>query len=238
MKDFTYKDIVSVSELFELSDFRIKRALGYREVQEISKLALNKTIRSEAEAVKHLKKYFQDDSIAESPEPECLCGPANGLRWEQPVVTWAYNAYNQDIPNTVRLIRENWKAIQAVCGIRFGEGRYRDEVNIVISNEVLDGRGGTLGVAYQPSSGDRMSACGPMCGNVIIDKSEMWTPEFLKTVLLHEQLHALGLSHSSNRNSIMYSRYAGPRELDPETINELLQRYPLKSSQNVEIYLG
>ena len=225
MKDFEYKDIPSVEELFtNLSEIRIRRALAYREAQEIAKLALNRTIWYERDAVKAVTKYFRASDPA-TPPPECVCPPANGLRWQEQPVSWSYAAYQQDLPQTAQLIRANWREIEAVCSFRSKE---TSEANcqICISNGTLDGRGGTLGVAYQPVSGDRMAACGPMCGNIVIDKDEIWTAEYLKTVLLHEQLHAIGLPHSSTQNSIMYSRYLGPRGLDTETIAELKKRYP------------
>lgn len=225
MKDFSYKDIDSVEQVFTtLSEERIRRLLTYREAPDIAKIALNRTIRYEGEAVKELVKYFH--APEEMPaEPQCNCPPANGLRWQTSPVTWAYSAYQQDLPTTARMIRDNWKEIQAVCSIQVQETAQAD-CNICITNESLDGRGGTLGVAYQPATGDRMAACGEMCGNIIIDKDEIWTQDYLKTVLLHEMLHAIGLPHSSNRDSIMYARYLGPRGLDPETIEELKKRYP------------
>lgn len=225
MKDFEYKDIESVETLFTtLSEIRIRRALTYREASEIAKLALNRTIRYERDAVKEVTKYFHSQDPA-TPPAQCNCEPANGLRWQELPVTWSYSSFQQDLPNTASLIRQNWKEIEAVCSFRAKETA-QAACQICISNDTLDGRGGTLGVAYQPVSGDRMAACGPMCGNIIIDKDEIWTTDYLKTVLLHEQLHAIGLPHSRNQNSVMYSRYLGPRGLDAETIAELQRRYP------------
>jgi len=227
VKDFTYKDIESVKDLFtNYSERRIRLMLTWREPREIARLALNKTIYRETEAIAELKEYFQNEGIPESDPPECNCPPANGLRWQTTPVTWAYNPYRQDLPSSARLIRENWAEIEAVCGFRAQETG-ESTANIVITNQPLDGRGGTLGQAYQPASGDRMSACGPMCGNIMIDTAEIWTEDFFQTVMLHEQLHAIGLPHSRDRRSIMYPSYQGPRKLHDVDVAELLRRYPL-----------
>lgn len=223
-KDFSYKDIESVESLFQLPNIRIQRALTFREASEIAKIALHRTIRFEPDAVKEVKKYFTAPEVVPTP-PECICPPANGLRWQTTPVTWAYNPYNQDLSSTAGMIRSNWAEIEAVCSFRQRETAFSD-ANIVITNEYIDGRTGTLGLAYQPASGDRMAACGPMCGNIIIDKDEIWTPEYLRTVMLHEMLHAIGLPHSTEPASIMYARYTGPKHLTTDTISELQRRYP------------
>ena len=227
MKDFKYKDIESVEKLFQcFTPSRIRKTLGYRESLEIARIALNKSFRRESDAVKALFNYFNSDDLPPEP-PMCDCKPANGLRWQHSPVTWAYSGYQQDIPNTAHLIRANWKILQAVCSLQVQETNYAN-CNICITNGSLDGKGGTLGVAYQPASGQRMSACGEMCGNIIIDKDEVWTPEYLQTVLLHEMIHAVGISHAPIRGSVMYPSYLGVNlELDPWTIEQLQQRHPL-----------
>lgn len=225
MKDFSYKDIDSVESIFTtLSEIRLRRLLTYREASEIAKVALGRTIRYERDAVKAVVQYFNAPEL-EPAEPQCNCPPANGLRWQNMPVTWAYSAYQQDLRTTAQMIREIFREIEAVCSLKTQETADA-HCNICITNGRLDGRGGTLGVAYQPARGERMSACGPMCGNIIIDKDEIWTPEYLKTVLMHEILHAVGLPHSNSRDSIMFPRYQGPQGLDPETIAELQRRYP------------
>ena len=227
MKDFQYGDIESVQDLFvNYTERRIRYMLRYREPREIARLALNKTFRWESEAITALKEYFEDEEVAAPTPPTCDCPPANGLRWDTMPVRWAYNPHRQDLPNSVHLIRENWKAIEEVCGFKAFETAEAN-ANIVITNEPLDGRGGTLGQAYQPSSGQRMAACGPMCGNIIIDSGEIWTRDFYQTVMLHEQLHAIGLPHSKDRESVMYPSYDGPKTLSSGDIAELLRRYPL-----------
>lgn len=230
MKDFQYKDIQSVQKLFQcLPLARIKRTLGYREMLEVGRLALNQSFRTREQALRNVFNYFNSETPP-PPAPECNCPAASGTRWHNFPVTWSYSAYEQDIPNTADLIRENWKTIQAVCSLTVEETNDAT-CNICINNDQLDGRGGTLGIAYIPASGDRMAACGRTCGNIVIDKDEIWTVGFLQTVLLHEMLHAVGIPHAPSRSSIMYPRYLGVRlELDTWTVQQLQSRYPLEAA--------
>nr|XP_055034286.1 matrix metalloproteinase-17b isoform X1 [Misgurnus anguillicaudatus] len=74
----------------------------------------------------------------------------------------------------------------------------------------FDGAGGSVGHAFFPSDPDR-------AGGVHLDAEEKWTfrqpvteGTDLFTVLVHELGHALGLTHSSARRSVMRPYYQGP----------------------------
>lgn len=227
-KDFEFEDLTSVETLFLLPEDYISRALRYPQAQRIARIALSQSYRYEKDAVRAVKAYFETQDIEPTPPPTCICPPANGTRWHNFPVTWAYNSTNQRIP-TAHLIRENWAIIEAVCGLTTLETGEAN-CNICITNGPIDGRGGTLGLAYVPVSGDRMASCGPMCGNILIDSAEFFTEGYLQTVLLHEMLHALGIPHINDRSSIMFPSYQGVRGLGELDILELQKRYP-----NVEL---
>lgn len=226
MKDFQFEDLESVEHLFQLPEIYIRRALTWPQAQQIARLALGVNIRYEADAVKAVKEYFETEEIPPTEPPTCNCPPANGTRWHELPVTWSYDSRNQVIP-TAHLIRQCVAEIEAVCGIKFREGN-GSNCNICITNEAIDGQGGTVGITYVPASGDRMSACGPMCGNIVIDHAERFTSAYLKTVMMHELLHAVGIPHNiTDRSSIMFPQYLGPRGLGDWDIAELLRRYPM-----------
>ncbi|XP_076878095.1 matrix metalloproteinase-17b [Brachyhypopomus gauderio] len=74
----------------------------------------------------------------------------------------------------------------------------------------FDGAGGAVGHAFFPSDPDR-------AGEIHLDADEEWAfrqpaseGTDLFTVLVHELGHALGLSHSSARRSVMRPYYQGP----------------------------
>jgi hypothetical protein len=228
MRDIAYKDIKSVANLFQnYSVERISRMLNFPEARELARELLNKHYRFETEAVQALKEYYQGDT----PDPEmpvCDCPLANGLRWQSSPVTWSYNAFKQPVAGSARIIRGVVRDIESVCGIQF-EQNSEANANIVIRNGKIDGPGSTLGQAYQPASGDRMSACGQMCGDILIDEDEFWSEEMFRTIFMHEMLHAVGLRHNNDPRSIMFPRYLGPRSLHELDIKELLKRYPLET---------
>lgn len=219
----TYKDVPDVEQLFKLLEpLRIRRMFWRSESLELAEQVLGRIFRTEKQAIDALHAHFN----SADKERECNCPPANGRRWMVSPVKWYYDSADQQF-DYLSIIRAEIARVQNVCGIVFEQVNSIEDAHIGISNEFLDGRGGTLGIAYQPVSGDDMAACGPMCGNIIIDTAERWTTSFFRTVFLHELLHAVGMPHNTDRRSIMYSRYQGPRTLHQIDIDQLIRRYPL-----------
>uniref|UniRef100_A0A3Q3KXK3 Matrix metallopeptidase 17b n=1 Tax=Mastacembelus armatus TaxID=205130 RepID=A0A3Q3KXK3_9TELE len=90
----------------------------------------------------------------------------------------------------------------------------------------FDGAGGAVGHAFFPSDHAR-------AGGVHLDTDEEWGTD-LFTVLVHEFGHALGLPHSSSRNSVMRPYYQGPAgdplhySLGPQDLEQITQLYGTK----------
>ena len=217
-----YKDIDDVENLFQmLTPERLRRVFLWKESLELGSEILGQDFRSEKDAIEAIHDFYNQP---EGPK-ECNCPPANGTRWMVSPVLIHYASAGEQF-SYLPLIREAVADVMAVCGITIEFTSNPNDAHIRVSNGQLDGRGGTLGQAYLPVSGDDMAACGPMCGDILIDTAENWTRAFFKTVFLHELLHALGLSHNTDRRSIMYFQYQGPRKLHAIDIAELLRRYP------------
>lgn len=223
----TYKDIKDVELAFQaLPEARLRRMFSYRESLELAKQILETNYRTERQAITALYNYFNDP---EDPK-ECNCSPANGTRWMVSPVLIHYNAVGEQFPY-LPLIKEAMAEVMAACGVVLVLTSDASKAHIEITNEVLDGLGGTLGQAYVPVSGDDMAACGRMCGNILIDIAERWTRSYFRTVFLHELLHALGIPHNPDRRSLMYPSYLGPKGLHELDKTELLRRYPRRTHE-------
>jgi len=220
-----YKDIEHIETVFQcLPEVRLRRVFTYAESIDLAKQLVGQTYKTEREAIAALFKYFNEP---ENPK-ECNCPPANGTRWMVSPVLVHYVPQGEQF-SYLPLIQEALSEVMAVCGVVLSMTDDITEAHIVISNGEIDGRNGTLGQAYVPVSGDDMAACGRMCGDILIDESENWSRSYFKTVFLHELLHALGIPHNTDRRSIMYSKYQGPRNLHRIDIASLLKRYPRRN---------
>ena len=216
-----YKDIADVEFIFKnLTHHRLRKLLNWSEAQDISDMVVGRRFRTEGAAIQAVLDHYLTDEV-----PECNCPPANGRRWHISPVKYYYDNTGEQF-NYLSIIFEIFSEIMAVCGINVQRVLSREEANIVIDNGFIDGEGGTLGVTYVPASGEDMAACGPMCGNIRIDIEGNFTRPYLKTVMTHEILHALGIAHNADRRSIMYFQYLGPRGLHQIDIDDLLRRYP------------
>ncbi|XP_045873746.1 macrophage metalloelastase isoform X2 [Meles meles] len=139
--------------------------------------------------------------------------------WRKRLITYRINNYTPDMrPADVDIAIQKafqvWSGVtpltfrkvnsgEADIMIRFASGAHGDY-------SPFDGRGGVIAHAFGPGLG--------IGGDAHFDEAEMWTKSYKGTnlflVAVHELGHSLGLSHSNDRNAIMFPTYS---YVDPHT---------------------
>lgn len=193
--------------------------------------------RRESVLVKRLWDYINGDDFDKG--PKCNCELPEGLRWLEGKASFFYD--DRDQPrgldfSPIEQMRKAAKAWEGVCGIKLTEDKSASEADIVITWADIDGIGKTLGMAYQPVSGEDMAACGGPCGDIIMDWSEPWNQTFFYAVFLHEIGHAIGIPHAptNDGSNIMEAFYTGRVIFGPWDIEQAVERYLQSGEFNVE----
>lgn len=147
---------------------------------------------------------FNDDIFFNTP----------GAKWSQPGgrgnpvnITYSFNDFgnfNGISAEEAELALEEAFALWAsVAPLNFTEVEDNSgNSQIRISQDAIDGRGGTLAFAFFPSNGD-----------ITFDSGENWTPGTFLETAVHEIGHSLGLAHEDGVDAILNSslrgRYSG-----------------------------
>lgn len=239
MIDEIYKDIKSLDDTFNCFDVdRLRRTFTHNEAVELGRLVLNRSFFDKNTALDSLVAYYRSPVKEAAPPLPCLCPEPQDLRWHRDFeagekVYWSHDPSNQPFVNAGVRLRAIFNELETLCGIRFQEvANYATDIHIGYRR--LDGRGGTLGVTFVPGTGDRLAACGPMCGDILFDLAEAWVPgAYYDTVARHEIAHAVGLKHSLSRADLLYAKLIALRGYQPGDIAQLLRRYPLWEASRV-----
>ena len=135
---------------------------------------------------------------------ECTKDASNNVKWVKKTLTYSVtNLTGPFQPWMIKHIDDAFRHTAETCGLKFVKVAYAADLRI--SWGEFDGDGGKLGRAFYPDP-ESVNA-----GVIQLDKGERWTPQFFKSVLLHEIGHALGLTHSTfTSRSYVSSRVTKP----------------------------
>ncbi|VIO90959.1 Uncharacterized protein BM_BM4690 [Brugia malayi] len=143
-----------------------------------------------------------------------------GPKWTKQIITYSVDNPSRSIPNLGAIRREINEAInswQHILPMQFYEVRPEAEADVKIRFAVgdhgdpyrFDGNGRILAHAFPPGEG--------IGGDIHLDDDERWTVALtgdpyrqqvsLRSIVMHEFGHSIGLSHSHQEDSIMYAFY-------------------------------
>lgn len=150
-------------------------------------------------------------------------------KWDKNPVTYSIDNCPRtlDCATAKQAVRESIEAWDAVCGLSLNEVSSGGDIAISWQRgshgdgNPFDGPGGILAHAFFP-----VSWLGDLAGDLHLDDDETWivTPATLpwqvdlKTTVIHEVGHSLGMDHSNDPTAIMWEEYTGIRGLTQDDI--------------------
>ena len=153
-----------------------------------------------------------------------------GGRWSRGNLSYRVNSTNCNLSAAVvnQVIASAFQIWQSASPyFVFTRVGFPADIEIRFGGIQLDNRfgmaGGIAGAGSYPES-----------GRLNFDSFETWTPALLLSVGLHEIGHVLGLSHSTNRNSVMYPFSPNLSVLDRESIDALRGLYGWQPQQKIQ----
>lgn len=152
-------------------------------------------------------------------------------RWDKGRLQWFLDTTNAPSgPNYANLLTSAFTAWSAaVPFFTFVPAAAASGADIVIRFG-----GPSLDQRFTGPGGVMASAGYPPSGRISFDMREPWAKATFAPVALHEIGHALGLSHSTNRNSVMYPYANGATTLDAETIDAVRATYGWRSQRRLD----
>ncbi|MEM8718348.1 MAG: matrixin family metalloprotease [Cyanobacteria bacterium P01_G01_bin.39] len=126
-----------------------------------------------------------------------------GSKWSQPGglgspvnITYSFNDFGNFNGISAEEARaslvEGFNLWSSVAPLNFTEVENSADSQIIISQDSIDGSGGTLAFAFFPSNGD-----------ITFDADENWTPATFLETAVHEIGHSLGLGHEEEAQAIL-----------------------------------
>lgn len=176
---------------------------------------------------------YPEDIAAEPAPPPALLVPAegytlSGYHWNRVVLTCSFANCPRSLGCDAarQAAREAAAAWDAASQLAISEVQAGGDIEIVwysgqhpVYPYAFDGPGGVVGRAAFPYHGGNK----PFDGTILLDDDEQWvthdTPApfpaevHLRSVIMHEMGHALGLDHSSDPAALMWGPYTGVRGL-------------------------
>lgn len=216
----SFAGVDDVAQLFEnvKEDKPLARMFLYAQTQDLARVVGAKIspYSREMALIGAIRETFENDTVV---IPECNCaGLGEGRRWVgadslRPVRYSIGSSIARLFDGAENYAHEAFAFVSALAPRLQLEPVTGNQVaNISVEASAYDGAGGTLGVTSFYSSNDDdldvFSSTRPAV-NILCDTSELWTPNYFRTVFRHEVLHAVGLGHAPTRDDLMYWLYLG-----------------------------